>query len=338
MASVLLATLIAKAVGMPNISWAAISGYFVIRGRMTEILTRGSLRLVGTTVGALLAALLGPQILPGPMAVACVGAFVGLLSIYGALTAQRSQAWLLFGLMFGLTLFDKYEHTDHLLREIAAGRPLQAAVGIIAAIVVGYVSSLTARRYWPALVVPAPKAIDWSSEAAARALLGGLAILLLPWAYVAFAIPGPAQGYVTIITAMLFPLAGAPRRSKLIATRLIQRIAGSLAGGAVAGLLILIAHGMPTLLIGGMTLSVGVGRYVENRKSQIAHGGTQFILTVLVALAADSYEQANIEPAISRLCGIFFGMTLLAAVTFTWSAVLLPTLRAISLASFSSRS
>jgi uncharacterized membrane protein YccC len=60
--SVLLAIVIAHLVGARNISWAAFSGYMVMRGHVADSLLRGTLRILGTAFGAGLALLVVPVV------------------------------------------------------------------------------------------------------------------------------------------------------------------------------------------------------------------------------------------------------------------------------------
>ena len=53
--SVALAIVLGHLIGATNISWAAFSGYMVMRGHVSESLRRGLLRILGTTLGAALA-------------------------------------------------------------------------------------------------------------------------------------------------------------------------------------------------------------------------------------------------------------------------------------------
>src|SRR5690242_21473701 len=85
--SVLLAIVFAHALDVRNVSWAAFSGYMVMRGHVSESLLRGILRIAGTTAGAALALLLVPMLLPSLAAASLAGAAIGGLSLYGALTS-----------------------------------------------------------------------------------------------------------------------------------------------------------------------------------------------------------------------------------------------------------
>src|SRR6516164_5686704 len=61
-ASVLLAIVFGHLAGAKNISWAAFSGYMVMRGHVAESFVRGLLRIVGTVAGACLALMLTPRV------------------------------------------------------------------------------------------------------------------------------------------------------------------------------------------------------------------------------------------------------------------------------------
>src|SRR4051812_36006257 len=93
-ASVLLAILVAHLLGATNVSWAAFSGYMVMRGHVGETVQRGLLRIVGTLVGGLLALAAIPLIAPH-WPLAALGIFaVGTVTLYQAITARRAYAWL----------------------------------------------------------------------------------------------------------------------------------------------------------------------------------------------------------------------------------------------------
>src|SRR6202167_842236 len=61
--SVLLAILFAHVLGATNVSWAAYSGYMVMRGHVAESGLRGVLRILGTRVGAAIPGALTPRVL-----------------------------------------------------------------------------------------------------------------------------------------------------------------------------------------------------------------------------------------------------------------------------------
>src|ERR1700756_1664947 len=66
--SVALAIVLGHLFGARNISWAAFSGYMVMRGHVSESLRRGILRILGTVAGAAIAVATFPTLAPNPFA------------------------------------------------------------------------------------------------------------------------------------------------------------------------------------------------------------------------------------------------------------------------------
>jgi uncharacterized membrane protein YccC len=66
--SVLLAIILGHLLGAKNISWAAFSGFMVMRGHVFESLRRGILRIAGTVGGAAIAVAIFPIVAPYPFA------------------------------------------------------------------------------------------------------------------------------------------------------------------------------------------------------------------------------------------------------------------------------
>jgi uncharacterized membrane protein YccC len=85
--SVLLAIILAHLIGAQNISWAAFSGYLVMRGHFHDSLRRGTLRIVGTSAGAAIAIVIYPFIARSPIAFAAAVLLIGCCSLYAALTS-----------------------------------------------------------------------------------------------------------------------------------------------------------------------------------------------------------------------------------------------------------
>jgi uncharacterized membrane protein YccC len=109
-ASVLLAILIARAIGAQMIAWAAFSAFVLMKGPVGETILRGVLRMIGTLLGATLAIWFARlssgelwQTMPAT-------ALIGGLGLYGMMTARRAYAWLLFGLTFLMIVLDGLEH------------------------------------------------------------------------------------------------------------------------------------------------------------------------------------------------------------------------------------
>src|SRR3546814_15619887 len=98
------------------VSWAAVSALVLLKSDTLETLTRGIMRLIGTSLGAGLALLIVPFAARSMPLASLSAAVIGALGLYGMLTGRRAYAWLLFGLTFEIVLFDKlaYPHLDTL--------------------------------------------------------------------------------------------------------------------------------------------------------------------------------------------------------------------------------
>jgi uncharacterized membrane protein YccC len=324
--SVLLAIVIAHLVGAQNISWAAFSGYMVMRGHVVDSFPRGMLRILGTAFGAGLALLVVPVVQNSWPLSSLAGAVFGGVTLYGALTGRRAYAWLFTGLTFEMILLDKLEHPSHAITAFAATRILEVASGTGACIIVSTLSTLTARRWWPGARAPSAQRIGWHPHALRHSAQGAVALAFLPLLGAMFGIRELAQGAVGIMAVMLVPV-GSLGVSGLVpvSRKLMQRIAGCLAGAALAALVLFIAHGNPVVLILGTAVGVLVGRHIENGGHSHVYVGTQFTLAILVTLVPDSYADAAISPALDRLYGILVGMALLEPVLVAWHFIVAST-------------
>jgi len=317
-ASVLLAILLGHLADAHNISWAAFSGYMVMRGHLADTLVRGLLRIAGTGLGVLLALALTPLVAPSPWLSAGALAAVGGLTLYGAITRRHAYAWLFVGLTFEMILLDQIAHPGAPLGPFAASRAREVVAGTIACILVSWLSSRSLRRRWPGAPQPPPAHLGWSPDAAGHAALGALALVFVPLLAAVWRGPDFAQSGVTIIAVMIIP-ASAIGASGLapVTRRILLRVAGCAAGAALAAAFLFLAH-TPALapagaavLICGTVLGVALGRHIENAQGALAYAGTQFVLVILTTLVPDSYAQAALTPALARLVGILVGMALL---------------------------
>jgi uncharacterized membrane protein YccC len=320
--SVLLAIVVAHAIGARNVSWAAFSGYMVMRGDVSQSLLRGVLRIGGTTIGAGLALLLVPVLLPSLAASSIAGAAIGGIALYGGLTSRRSYAWLFVGLTFEMVLLDKLEHPALAIVDFAETRVLEVVAGTVACVLVSMLSTLTARRYWPAPPPPPALDIGWHPRAARHAGQAAVALAMLPPLWSLFAIPQLAQSAVTIVAVMIVPVSSLGVSGlALVTRRVLHRAAGCLAGGALATPILFVAQGAAPVLIAATAAGVMLGRHLENGRGPVAYAATQFTLAILVTLVPDSYAHAAIGPGLDRLIGILVGSALMEPVLVAWHLV-----------------
>ncbi|MDX7953918.1 FUSC family protein [Lichenihabitans sp. Uapishka_5] len=318
MLSVLLAIVLAHGLGTANVSWAAFSGYMVMRGHVLDSLRRGLLRLAGTALGALGAVALG-HIGNGPLMVAVDGGLVALVSLYGALTHRHAYAFLFLGLTFEMIGLDKLEHPGLDASAFAATRCLEVLAGTLACIVVSALSTVTVRRRWPGSRLPAATSLGWHPQAFRHAAQGAVAVALLPVLHAILPLPELAQAAVSIMAAMVVavPRLG-PSGLAPVTVRLAQRVAGCVGGALLAGAVLLVAPGNGPAMLAGTVVGVGLGRLIENGRGTLSYSGTQFTLAVLVTLVPDSYATADVGPGLDRLAGILCGIAILEPVLVAW--------------------
>ncbi|AYG58537.1 FUSC family protein [Rhizobium jaguaris] len=325
-ASVLLAIVFGHLADVQNISWAAFSGYMVMRGHISESLLRGVLRIIGTIAGALLALAVVPLVWTSPAASSAALALIGGATLYGALMSKRSYAWLFVGLTFAMILLDKLEHPDLVVEAFVSTRIGETGAGTLACVLISMVSTFTLRRRWPGPPRPPVPSFGWNPEVARHAGQVAIALAMLPFLRAAFQIPELTQGAVTIMALMLIPLSSIGKSGLVpVSRRIVLRVGGCVCGAALAAAFLFLAHisaqaAAPVLIVGTM-LGVMLGRHIENGKSFIAYGGTQFTLAILVTLVPDSYVHAELAPGVARLTGILVGILLLVPVLAGWHLV-----------------
>ncbi|MEI9987992.1 MAG: FUSC family protein [Aliidongia sp.] len=325
-ASVLLAIVFGHLADARNISWAAYSGYMVMRGHISESLLRGVLRIVGTGAGALLALALVPLVRTSPAASAAALALVGGGTLFGALTSKRSYAWLFVGLTFAMVLLDKIENPDHTVEAFASTRIRENVAGTAACVLVSMVSTFTLRRRWPGPPRTPATGFGWRPEAARHAGQGAVALAILPFIGAVFEMPELSQSAITIMAVMLVPVSGIGASGLIpVSRRIILRVAGCVSGAIAAAMFLFLAHAgeqaVVPVLIAGVMLGVILGRHIENGKTSIDYAGTQFTLAILVILVPDSYAHAELGPGVARLTGIFVGILVLEPVLVVWHLV-----------------
>jgi uncharacterized membrane protein YccC len=319
--SVLLAILFAHLLDATNVSWAAYSGYMVMRGHVAESALRGVLRILGTCAGAGLAVTLAPLVLDHLAGQILASAVIGGTTLYAALTAKRAYAWLFVGLTFEMILLDKIQHPDLAVTAFALTRMAEVFAGTSACVIVSALSTLTVRRRWPAPPRTAAAQFRWHPAAARHAAQGAIALGLLP-CLALFGLPELAQSSITVMAVMLVPVESVGRSGLVpVSRRLIHRMLGCVTGGLFAAVVLFASHGNPAILILSTFTGVIVGRHIENGGTAIAYSGTQFVLVILVALVPDSYAHSRIDPALERLAGILMGLVVLEPVLLAWHLV-----------------
>ena len=125
--SVLLAVTLADALELDDLSWAAFSGYMVMRADPSVATQRGLMRIAGTLSGAAFGVVLAPVIADQP-ALLVVSLFIATwIGIFGSLKSRYSYAWVFFGITAGLVMTEAPAAPDNVLHfalQIGGAKPL----------------------------------------------------------------------------------------------------------------------------------------------------------------------------------------------------------------------
>ena len=317
--SVLLAIALAQMAGARMVSWAAVSALVLLKSDTLETLTRGVMRMIGTTAGAGLALLIMPLAAHSLAMASLSAALAGAMGLYGMLTGRRAYAWLLFGLTFEIILFDKLAHPHLDTLELARTRLIEVGAGTVACVIVSLGAALLSGSDWLVNRKPRPDRMRWNAQAARHAAQAGLALALLPPLYALTRLPEMAGAAITIIAVMIVPVAGLGQSGLVpVSRRLLHRAIGCITGGLLAIAVLLFADGSPALIVAGTCIGLMIGRYLETGGSATNYIGLQFSIALLMALVPDSYRSADPGMAMDRLIGIMAGMALLEPVLLAW--------------------
>jgi uncharacterized membrane protein YccC len=326
--SVLVAVGAAAVLNLDDLSWAAFSGYMVMRGNVAESVPRGLMRIAGTVGGALLGLLLAPKAADSPMLLMAFLFLVSWIGIFQSLTTRYSYAWLFFGLTAGMVLTDALESPESVVH-FAATRVTEVTVGTCACLLIAclfaampieagkradaaiwcgrlrdFLDEVWLRRHWLLL---------------AYSMRGALAVALLPFVWRWFGIEDFSQTAITSYVVMIVPSAEVrERQHTTIYERMVHRTLGCLLGSATALLCVgFVGTDLPTMVL---VLGVGVwlGYSVQTGREGIGYLGTQFTLGMLITLVQGPGPITDVTPGLERLLGIFIGSAMLCLLTLLW--------------------
>ena len=330
--SVLLAVTAATFLELDDLSWAAFSGYMVMRVDFAETFSRGIRRIAGTVGGALVAVLLAPFAADSPgMLMACLFV-VSWIGVFNALTSRHPYAWFFFGLTAVLVLTDTLASPE-LVLHVAATRVAEIVVGTIACLVIA--SLFTA-------ICPATGTLERSSAPAVKqssafrnlwhkdglqdhwllvthSTRAAIAVALLPLVWRWLEVQDFGQTDITSYVVMLVPAAVVhERRHHSIYERMAHRVLGCFLGGAAA--IACLSAFSNDLLLAVLALCAGIwlGHQIQMGGEDVGYLGTQFVLVFLVTFVQGPGPVASILPGLERFLGILIGCAMLCLVMLVW--------------------
>jgi uncharacterized membrane protein YccC len=330
--SVLLAVTVATLLRLDDLSWAAFSGYMVMRADIAESIPRGLMRTAGTVGGALVGLLLAPTVADSPV-VLMLGLFaVSWIGTFQALTSRFSYAWLFFGLTAGMVMTEALAAPGNVLH-FAGTRVAEIVVGTVSCLVVaslfasaGAQAGTGAPRN-PTSISPFTGIRDafrgaWLRENGpllVHSTRAALAVGLLPLVWRWFSIEDFSQTAVTSYVVMIVPAAAViERRHSTIYERMAHRTLGCLLGGGTAIVCLSVFSNGVWLGILALCAGIWIGYHIQIGNEGIGYLGTQFVLGFLITFIQGPGPVTSILPGLERLLGILIGIAMLCALILVW--------------------
>ena len=330
--SVLLAVTVATFLRLDELSWAAFSGYMVMRADVSESIPRGLMRIAGTVTGALVGLLLAPVVADNPVMLMLGLLSISLLGIFGSLISRYSYAYVFFGLTAGLVMTEALADPADVVH-FAGTRVAEIVVGTCSALLIA--SLFAAAGAPPGTGGPRPPAAagplvrlgdllceQWLREHwillehSARA---ALAVALLPLVWRWFEIEDFSQTAVTSYVVMIIPAAAVrDGRHQTIYERMAHRTLGCLFGCIVA--IACLSMFSNAVLPAVLTLCAGIwiGYHIQIGREGIGYLGTQFVLGFLITFIQGPAPVSSILPGLERLLGIVIGSAMLCFLFLVW--------------------
>lgn len=331
--SVGLAVAFAHMLKLPDVWWAAISGFAVMQTSFALSVERAMLRVLGTILGALVGTLAGPQIGDLPwLFVPLLGAISGF-TIYRANAGSASYGWVLGGVTAVMVIYQAHElHTFKPTAQFALLRVVDVCVGVFACVLVSGIFHV-GRRWRPqhGLASTSNEATNSMSTGtqpsfetqrlvrAELAIQAAVAVVIVASLTYAFKLQGLAQALVTIIAVLILPSSQLVPSRKPVMQKMIQRMIGCLFAGPVGiALLPLVSgHEIPYLL--ALSAGVWVGCHLQTGQQGASYIGRQFAIAFILVFVQDSFWSVDPAAAAWRFSGIVGGILALGCVMLVWS-------------------
>ena len=329
--SVALAALAALILHSDEPWWAAVSAWMVTRSSLAAALSRGMMRIVGSTVGAAIAVVVLGWFVYQPLPFCLCLFVIAWIGLFGFAKSRHGYAWLILAI------------TGNLVMLIALDQPQTAftiAVNRIADVTIGTTSALLVTFLLPALPdsPSAPIASSsttlplrfwlrrharqfelWLGENLSlilHACRGGLTVMVLPLLLNWLAPLGSSTLAVTAVAVMAIPTTAIRETDgRTVVQRGVHRLVGC-ALGALLGLVCLywVGSNFPLWLL---LLMAGVwfNSQIQSGSTGISYVGTQAGLAFLLSMVQGQGPPLSPIPGIDRLAGIIAGLSVLLVIT-----------------------
>ena len=332
--SVTLAVLAAFLLHSDEPWWAAISAWMVTRSALAAALSRGAMRVIGSTVGAAIAVIVIGLFVYDPLPFCLCLFALAFAGLFGFATSRHGYAWLIGAITGNLVMLMALEQPQ-ITFTIAVNRVAEVTIGTAAALLVTFLLPDDIAVPSPAATPPKPPPLlFWTRRHAAEferwlrevwplvlhACRGGLTVMSLPLLVNWLAPLGPSTVAVTAVAVMAVPTtAVAEPDARTIIQRAVYRLVGC-ALGALLGLFCLYWVGTDFFLwLLLLTAGVWLSSQIQSGSTGIGYVGTQAGLAFLLSMIQGQGPPLSPTPGLDRFAGIMAGLSVLLLVTMALS-------------------
>jgi uncharacterized membrane protein YccC len=314
---VVLATLAACALHLPNPWWAAMSGFITTQATRQGAVRKGALRLIGTVAGAA-AALAAVDWLTYDPALCCLALFaVTAVGMLGVVVSRHGYAWQMGAITFAIIVLLALDDPEGAFAT-AVFRATEVTVGVTAAVLAAL---LLAPDGEAAPAAPAPGWTDLLGRqwpAVLHAVRSGIAVAVLPIAWSWFDLPALTSMTMTVVSILAAPVL--PTHPLDDAARIIdksvKRLLGCCVGGGLA--VVLLAWPLDSLpaWLAALFAGVWLSGWLESSPRGIGYVGIQAGMAFVIVLVQGQGPPTSLIPALNRFAGIMLGLVILLGVSF----------------------
>lgn len=310
-ASVVLALLMAAALGLEGLWWAAISAWVVSNPDFTALWRKAGMRLAGTAVGLSVGYVLAVTLEGIPLFQALALFIICGVGSYLRFSSRYGYAWFYGTITLMLMLAVSIVETGALF-SFAENRFLEIACGVVASAVVHGAAQPSGDQ--TARGASAPPAHPADLDLVHIGLVAGFSTVAMVALWSCFDLPSLPQ-------AIGSSLAVLDRDFGAIRVRGRQRVLGCILG-ALAGLGALLLQ-LDNLLLYLTVLAGGIFYFsrLHTGKGPQSYIGTQGGIAFITALVTDGGPPAALLPMVERLAGIFIGVALMLVASLVLSAL-----------------
>lgn len=318
--SVVMAVTVAALLQLDDLSWAAFSGFMVMRSEVNVSILRGFNRFFGTFAGIFIGLLGAALSADHPWLMVALFFFVGWVCSIYTFFSPFSYAWLFFYLtitmVMGYSLTDPagtFGFAETRLAEISIGT---GSCVLVAALRAGALPARVKRqstvgRHFHLSFVLSEAWLERYWLLVGYSARVGIACAIQPLIANFINVDNNNDLTQQMTSAFVVMMMGSNRVYEgdhvYVHTRIVHRMVGCILGSLFGILLLSLFEQTYWVLVMGLAVGVMIASQVEHGEHRIPYVGTQFGLGFLMTYVQSYLPATSITPGLDRLVGIIAG-------------------------------